>query len=117
MNLDDDLLLVESTQERAEIQFALYAVHLSFGTGLFCQSLKLDTIKQYIFAVASFIALFSLQDFRRVTPLDRTFGPHLTAVCKSAVRPLPDVVNRICPPCSLSLSNMEPRPMPTAPTA
>jgi len=82
MNWDDDLLLVDSTQERAEIQFALYAVHLSFGTDLFCQSLKLDTMKQYIFAIASFIALLSLQDFRRVTPSDRTFGPHLTAVYK-----------------------------------
>jgi len=86
MNWDDDLLLEKSTQERAEIQFALCAIHLSFGTGLFCQSLKLDTIKQYIFAVSSFIALLSLQDFRRVTPSDGSFAPHLTAVYKELER-------------------------------
>ena len=46
----------------------------------------MDTIKQCVFVVASFIALFSLQDFGRVTPSDRTFGPHLTAVYKDLER-------------------------------
>ena len=74
MKWDDNLLLDGASPVRGQLQLAAYALHLSTGAGIHCRQLKLDTIKQYVFAAASFLALFSNRDFRKDNPSDSNFG-------------------------------------------
>ena len=61
-------------------QLAFIAIHLSTSNSILCKSIKLDTIKFYILAVASFLALFTGVDFRKDSPSDKGFGQHLAPV-------------------------------------
>ena len=82
MKWDDDLLLEDPALplERGQLQLAMYAVHLSTGHGIYCRQLKLDTIKNYIYNVSTFLSLFSGRDFRKDNPSDKNFGSLLTSV-------------------------------------
>ena len=80
MNWDDDLLLANTPKERGVIQLAVYAVHLSKGSALTARSIKVKTIKEYVFAAASLLASFSGIDHRYDNPTDRQFGSLLQAV-------------------------------------
>ena len=82
MNWGDDLLLEKSTPIRGQLQLAMYAVHVASGSSLTCRQLKLATIKQYVLAAASFLALFCGRDLRKVNPSDTQYGPYLHSVFK-----------------------------------
>ena len=81
MKWDDDLLLEgEIPPERGQLQLAMYAVHLSSGQGIYCRQLKVKTIENYVYNVASFLALFGGKDFRKDSPSDRHMGRLLSGV-------------------------------------
>lgn len=80
MNWDDDLTLMEATRERGQLQLAAYAIHLSKGNTLLSNQIKAKTVKEYIFAAASFLAGFSGCDYRFDHPSDKSFGRHLAPV-------------------------------------
>ena len=80
MNWDDDILLTKSTPLRGQVQLAAYAVHLSRGSTLTAKQVKVKTIKEYVFATASFLALFTGTDFRYDSPTDKAFGGLLAVV-------------------------------------
>lgn len=86
MKWDDNLLLLNAPPERAQAQLAAYAVYLSRGATITAKAIKVDTIKQYVFSVASFLALFSGRDARYDSPSDRTFGTLLSPVYKDLER-------------------------------
>lgn len=87
MKWDDDLLLDNpDLWPRAQIQLAMYAVHLSCGHTIYCRQLKANTIEQYVAAVALFLKKFTGVDFRRDTPSDSHFGQHLVPVFKELRR-------------------------------
>ena len=80
MNWDDDILLLDADPLRGQAQLAAYAIHLSRGSTLTARQIKVKTIKEYVFAVASFLALFSGIDYRFDTPSDKNFGQLLSSV-------------------------------------
>lgn len=80
MKWDDDLVLQDAPRERGQLQLAAYAVHLSKGNTLLAKSIKAKTIKEYVFAAASFLAGFSGIDFRYDHATDKTFGRYLSPV-------------------------------------
>ena len=86
MKWDDDLLLLNAPPERVQAQLAAYALYLSRGSTITAKAIKVDTIKAYVFAVASFLALFSGRDCRYDSPSDRTFGTLLSPVYKDLER-------------------------------
>ena len=76
MNWQDNISLEGTDRNRATLQLAMYAVHLSDGHSLFCKRIKLDTIKGYVKAAATFLALFGevSHDYR----YDRDGDDHLS---------------------------------------
>jgi hypothetical protein len=85
MKWSDNLLLEgdsPSYAERGQHQLAMYAVHLSAGHSIYCKSIKVATIEQYLLAAASFLALFSGTDFRKDRPTDSHLGHTLASVLK-----------------------------------
>ena len=83
MNLDDNFVLDKpSDSRRALLQLAMYAQHLGSGNSLFCRTIKAATIKQYVNAAASFLALFgdNPRDYRKDSPTDAHVSPVLTSV-------------------------------------
>ena len=81
MKWDDNLLLEgDVPPERGQLQLAMYAVHLSSGQGIYCRQLKVKTIENYVYNVASFLALFGGRDFRKDNPSDRHMGRLLSGV-------------------------------------
>ena len=81
MKWDDNLLLEgDVPPERGQLQLAMYAVHLSTGHGIYCRQLKVKTIENYVYNVASFLALFGGRDFRKDSPSDRHMGRLLSGV-------------------------------------
>ena len=82
MRWTDDLLMETMPIERRNLQLALYAAHLGAGCTLWCRQIKVATIKQYINAVASFMALFGThpRDPRKRNPTDSQLAPEITAV-------------------------------------
>lgn len=87
MRWNDDLLLEHSSTRRGNLQLAMYAMHLATGNTLLCKSIKSGTIKDYVFAAASFLSLFGKEvDHRRSTPTDKAFCPELQAVYREIER-------------------------------
>jgi hypothetical protein len=85
MNWQDNLLLAGGTPEvalRGQYQFSMYALHLSAGHSIYCRSIKVATIGQYLLAVASFVAQFSGVDFRKDHPTDSHMGSILAPVLR-----------------------------------
>lgn len=80
MKWDDDLLLEKTDRIRGQLQLASYAVHLSAGHTLTAKSIKVKTIKEYVYAAASFLQLFTGVDFRYDSEGDKTFGSFLSHV-------------------------------------
>ena len=62
MKWQDDLTLEVALEtgkrRRGLLQLCMYALHLGSSCGLYCKTLKVATIKRYIAAVATFLALF-----------------------------------------------------------
>jgi hypothetical protein len=81
----DNLLLAGGTPDialRGQYQFAMYAVHLSTGHSIYCKSIKVATIEQYLLAAATFIAQTSGADFRKDSPSDTRMGRILAPVLR-----------------------------------
>ena len=83
MNWDDDLLLEQASRERGQYQLAMYAIHLATGSSIYLRTLKPATIKQYVYAVSSFLAYFSGQDFRKDVDRDAAMGSVLGPVYRA----------------------------------
>jgi hypothetical protein len=65
----------------------MYAMHLATGSTLLCRLITLKTIKEYVKAAASFIALGPRQvDFRKENQTDTQMCPSLQAVYKELER-------------------------------
>jgi hypothetical protein len=83
MKWQDDLTLEvaleKGNRRRGLLQLCMYALHLGSGCGLFCKTLKVGTIKRYIAAVATFLALFGKArvDFRYEADGDKRMHPLL----------------------------------------
>ena len=59
---------------------AMYALWLALGNNIFCKTLRASTIKEYVWAVATFIMLFSQYDPRKIHDMDKNVCPHLQAI-------------------------------------
>lgn len=86
--LDDFLLEGEgsATAERGQYQLAMYAIHLHTGNTIYCKQIKGATVKQYVMAAATFLALFSYRDFRKDDPIHTHMGRLLGPVFKDIER-------------------------------
>jgi hypothetical protein len=96
MKLLDDLLLINVSQERRVQQLALYASHLATGHSLFCLHLKAATIRQYLLAVAKFIARFAVADPRFAQSSDKSLAEPIRAVLHEVER-LEGIPNKVEP--------------------
>ena len=93
---DDDYFMIDKdlvSKNRAQIQLAAFAIHLSMGNNLYCRRIKLGTIKEYVNAVAHLTAIHRAEDVRKDNPVDQSAGKYLTAVYKELKR-WEDVPNR-----------------------
>jgi hypothetical protein len=88
MKWDDDIFLEKtSNTRRGNLQLSMYAMHLATGSTLLCRQITLKTIKEYVKAAASFIALGSRQtDFRKENQTDTQMCQSLQAVYKELER-------------------------------
>ena len=77
---DDDILLENASRDRGQLQLATYAVSLGQGSTLTSQQIRVKTIKEYVYAIASFLLLFTGIDFRYDSPGSKTFGRFLQPV-------------------------------------
>jgi hypothetical protein len=85
MKWQDNLLLTGGGPDiamRGQYQLAMYALHLSAGQSIYCKSIKVATIDRYLFAAATFIALFTGVDFRKDHPTDNHMGTILAAILR-----------------------------------
>jgi hypothetical protein len=87
MKWHENLLLDGDTPalvERGQHQLAMYAIHLSAGHSIYCRSIKVATIEQYLLAAASFVAQFTGIDFCKERPTDvcTQLGHTLASVLK-----------------------------------
>ena len=81
MKWTDDILLESCADHQiGQLKLAMYALHLANGHSIHCKQLKPDTIKKYVAAVASFLSLFSGNDYRKDCNTDQRFGHILAAV-------------------------------------
>lgn len=85
MRWHDNLLLSGDDPDlalRGQYQLAMYALHLSAGHSLYCKSIKVATIEQYLLAASSFVSQFSGTDFRKDAPTDTHMGRILAPVLR-----------------------------------
>lgn len=92
--MEDDILLQgdDITQERRTWQFTVYATHLMSGGNFFNKRMRSDTVKQYLHAAASMVALACGFDPRKSDPTGSAFFPPLAALLDeyAAWEALPD---------------------------
>lgn len=80
MKLTDDWLLETQSQERANLQLAMYATHLATGSNLHFQSIKSGTLATYLHNVATFLGRFRAIDPRFVSAADTRLAPVIKKV-------------------------------------
>lgn len=80
MNLADDYLLEKATQRRANMQLAMFAIHLAAGNTLYHKQVKSGTIATYLRNVAYLIKPLRGNDPRYVDPTDRALAPCIRGV-------------------------------------
>jgi len=88
--MGDDLVALAI---RGQWQLAMYAVHLSAGNSIYCKSIKVATIEQYLLAAASFIAQFTGIDCRKDNSADSHTG-HILAPVLRDLKKYESVPNR-----------------------
>jgi hypothetical protein len=94
MKWDDSLLLEEEgLAERGQLQLAMYALHLSSGNSIYCKSIKVATIEQYLLAAATFLAQYSGVDYRKDHAHDKHLG-HILAPILRDIKKYESVPNR-----------------------
>jgi hypothetical protein len=83
-----EVALATGNRRRGLLQLCMYALHIAAGCSLYFKTIKVGTIKRYIAAVATFLALFgsSRTDFRYAAPGDQKFHPTLQAVYTELTR-------------------------------
>ena len=86
LNLTDDWTLKNQSQERANVQLALYATHLATGSTLHCRTIKSATINGYITDVAKFLSRFRDVDPRFASPADTKIAPIISKVIQEQRR-------------------------------
>jgi hypothetical protein len=86
MNIKDDWLLENVTQERRYWQLALYATHLATGSTLWFKSIKSATIGKYLLAVAKFLARFHPTDARKIDLTTKSLAPCVQAILTEVAR-------------------------------
>ena len=89
MRWDDDLTLEKSTDtRRGLLQLAMYAMHVGTGQTLLCKTIKVATVKQYVRAAATFLALFgdNTRDYRKNYATDTNISSTLTSVYNELAR-------------------------------
>jgi hypothetical protein len=85
MRWQDNLLLEgddPALPERGQFQLAMYALHLSSGNSIYCRSIRVATIEQYLLAASSFMAHFTGTDFRKDHPTHTYMGSILAPVLR-----------------------------------
>jgi hypothetical protein len=73
--LTDDWTLEHQSQERANLQLAMYATHLATGSTLMLRSVKASTINSYLHDIATFLGQFRAIDPRFVSATDNKLAP------------------------------------------
>ena len=86
LNLTDDWTLASLSQERANVQLALYATHLATGSTLHCRSIKAATINCYLTDVAKFLGRFREVDPRFTSSADSKLAPIIGKVLQEQRR-------------------------------
>ena len=72
----------EGLAERGQLQLAMYALHLSAGNSIYCKSIKVATIEQYLLAAATFLAQYSGVDYRKDHAHDKHLGHILAPILR-----------------------------------
>jgi hypothetical protein len=89
MRWDDDYTLEKSPDpRRGLLQLAMYAMHVGTGQTLLCKTIKVATVKQYVRAAATFLALFGehTRDYRKNFATDTAISSTLTSVYNELAR-------------------------------
>ena len=86
MRLTDDWTLIHQTQERANLQLAMYATHLATGSTLHFQTIKASTISTYLHDVATFLGRFRPIDPRFVSATDTKLAPCISKILEEQRR-------------------------------
>ena len=89
MRWDDDFTLEKSTDtRRGLLQLAMYAMHVGTGQTLLCKTIKVATVKQYVRAAATFLALFgeNTRDYRKNSATNTAISSTLTSVYNELAR-------------------------------
>ena len=86
MNLDDDWLLENQPQERANLQMALYAFFLASGSSILSRSLKASTIALYLLEIARFLGRFRVVDPRFILATDGKLAPVIGKILEEQKR-------------------------------
>ena len=89
MKWDDDLTLEHSVDtRRGLLQLAMYAMHVGTGQTLHCKTIKVATVKQYVRAAATFLALFGdkTRDYRKNYATDTAISSTLVSVYNELAR-------------------------------
>ena len=80
LKLTDDWLLEDQSQERANLQLAMYATHLATGSTLHLRSIKASTISMYVFHIASLLGRVRSIDPRFVSASDTKLAPVIAKI-------------------------------------
>ena len=86
LNLTEDWTLEHQSQERANVQLALYATHLATGSTLYCRTIKSATINCYLTDVAKFLGRFRDVDPRFTSSADTKLAPVIGKVLQEQRR-------------------------------
>jgi hypothetical protein len=81
MRWEDDIMLDHADPRRGTLQLAIYAIHVITGNTLLCKSIRCATVKLYVNAAASLLALGPQRiDFRKDNPADKQLSCFLSSV-------------------------------------
>jgi hypothetical protein len=64
----------------------MYAIYLSTGHSIYCKSIKVATIEQYLLMATTFVASFTGVDFCKDSPTDTRMGTILAPVIRELRR-------------------------------
>jgi hypothetical protein len=78
--------MIEASPDRRSYQMALYALHLSSGHSLKCRTLRVATIKKYLFDTATMITSCGDRDPRYLEPNSKSFAPAIQAIYEEMSR-------------------------------
>jgi hypothetical protein len=80
LKLTDDWTLANQSQDRANLQLALYATHLATGSSIYCRSIKSSTINSYLADISKFLGRFREIDPRFISSADTKLAPVIAKV-------------------------------------